>query len=93
MSRSLLVRENNYLRYCEVTAPSKNFSLHLNNLRIHRVRVTQFCFISVAAVLRRHFVGKTPRNFCYCAVALGFVVKSAITLTFSPTKLLQFTSE
>ena len=25
--------------------------------------------LSMAAVFRRHFVGKMPRNFCYCDTA------------------------
>ena len=31
--------------------------------------MTTFCFISMTAVFRRHFVGKTSRNFCYCDTA------------------------
>ena len=36
---------------------------------MHRVTITLFRSISMPAGFRRHFVGKTLRNVCYCDVA------------------------
>jgi len=52
----------------------------------HRLTVTQFRLLSMPSSFHRHFVGKTPRNACYSAVAeIRSFGRLMHTSTFSET--------